>query len=105
MPIGESKNLPLNSFVSNDLIISNKRLEFFKDDGVSRLYKIKNGHGFIGLISPLSNRFCKNCNRIRLTADGKIKPCLHSQDEIDVSKHHGEELKKLLISHSRSLKL
>ena len=97
MPIGESRNLPSSSFVSNELILKNKRLEFCKDDGVSRLFKIKDGQGFIGLISPLSNRFCKSCNRIRLTADGKIKPCLHSMEEIDISKYHGEELKKILI--------
>lgn len=97
MPIGESRNLPSSSFVSNELILKNKRLEFCKDDGVSRLFKIKDGQGFIGLISPISNRFCKSCNRIRLTADGKIKPCLHSKEEIDISKYHGEELKKILI--------
>ena len=98
MPIGESKNYPSKSFISNDIIKNNQRLEFYQNDGVSSLYKIKNGNGFIGLISPLSNRFCKNCNRIRLTADGKIKPCLHSKEEIDISKYHGQELKKVLIN-------
>ena len=96
MPIGESRKLSPKSFISNELIKNNSRLEFYKNDGVSSLYRIKNSGGFVGLISPLSNRFCKECNRIRLTADGKIKPCLHSSEEIDVSKCHGEELKEAL---------
>ena len=96
MPIGESKKFSPKSFISNELIKNNSRLEFYKNDGVSSLYRIKNSGGFVGLISPLSNRFCKECNRIRLTADGKIKPCLHSSEEIDVSKCHGEELKEAL---------
>lgn len=96
MPIGESKNMSSHSYISNDLIKHNSRLEFYKYDGVSSLYRIKGSNGFIGLISPLSNRFCKDCNRIRLTADGKIKPCLHSSEEIDISSYHGEELKEAL---------
>ena len=97
MPIGESKNMPSNSFVSNELVKQNERLELFKEDGVSTLYKIKGSDRYIGLISPLSNRFCKDCNRVRLTADGKIKPCLHSKEEIDISKLHGEDLKEALV--------
>ena len=98
MPIGEGNNMPANSFVSTELIKNNECLEFYKEDGVSTLYKIKDSDGFIGLISPLSSRFCSLCNRVRLTADGKIKPCLHSKEEIDVSKLHGDELKEALIS-------
>ena len=40
--------------------------------------------GKVGLINPISHRFCSDCNRIRLTADGKLKPCLHSDEELDV---------------------
>lgn len=51
------------------------------DGGVARLYKLPGAMGNIGLISPISAHFCAACNRIRLTADGRIKPCLHSSDE------------------------
>ena len=54
------------------------------DNGVARLYKLPGAMGNIGLISPLSDHFCAACNRIRLTADGHIKPCLHSRDEFCV---------------------
>ena len=51
------------------------------DGGVAKLYRLPGAMGNIGLISPLNAHFCGTCNRIRLTADGKIKPCLHSADE------------------------
>lgn len=51
------------------------------DKGVARLYKLPDARGSIGLISPLSAHFCFSCNRVRITADGKIKPCLHSAAE------------------------
>ena len=40
--------------------------------------------GQVGFISPMSSHICHECNRIRLTADGKIKPCLFSDAEYDV---------------------
>lgn len=54
------------------------------DGGVAKLYRLPNALGNIGLISPVHAHFCNSCNRIRLTADGKIKPCLHSADEFSV---------------------
>ena len=51
-------------------------------DGVARLWRLPGAQGNIGLISPLSNHFCGECNRLRLTADGHLKPCLHSREEI-----------------------
>lgn len=52
-----------------------------QDGGVAKLYRLPGAKGSIGLISPVSAHFCGDCNRIRLTADGKLKPCLHSADE------------------------
>ena len=51
------------------------------DGGVAKLYRLPGARGRIGLISPVSAHFCGECNRLRLTADGKLKPCLHSADE------------------------
>jgi len=43
-------------------------------------------HGYVfGIISPLSNHFCETCNRIRFTSDGKLRLCLHSDNDIDIS--------------------
>ena len=40
--------------------------------------------GTVGFISPLSRHFCSECNRLRVTADGKVRPCLFSDHELDV---------------------
>jgi cyclic pyranopterin phosphate synthase len=50
----------------------------------SRNYKLKDSQGTFGIISSVTNPFCDTCNRIRLTADGKIKNCLFSQEESDI---------------------
>lgn len=55
-----------------------------RGDGVAQLYRLPNALGNIGLISPISSHFCESCNRIRLTADGKLKPCLHSSQEYSI---------------------
>lgn len=62
------------------------------DGGVARLYRLPDAQGSIGLISPVSAHFCGGCNRIRLTADGKLKPCLHSGQEYDIKGLDYEEM-------------
>lgn len=50
----------------------------------ARIYQIQGAAGTIGFISPVSQPFCSFCNRIRLTADGKLRLCLLRNDEVDV---------------------
>jgi GTP 3',8-cyclase len=50
----------------------------------ARVYRFADGHGKIGLISPVSQPFCADCNRIRLTADGRLRTCLFSLNETDL---------------------
>lgn len=64
------------------------------DGGVARLFRLPDARGNIGLISPVSDHFCARCNRIRLTADGRIKPCLHSAEEFSVKGLSFEEMKE-----------
>lgn len=52
--------------------------------GPARYYAFDGAAGVVGFISPLSNHFCEKCNRLRLTADGKLRPCLFSETEIDI---------------------
>ena len=52
--------------------------------GPARYFKFPGAMGTVGFISPLSRHFCSECNRLRLTADGKIRPCLFSDEEYDV---------------------
>ena len=67
-----------------------------QDDGVAKLYRLPDALGNIGLISPVSAHFCGSCNRIRLTADGKLKPCLHSPDEFTLKGLTKEGMKAVL---------
>ena len=52
--------------------------------GPARYYEFPGAQGTVGFISPLSRHFCSECNRLRLTADGKIRPCLFSDKEFDM---------------------
>lgn len=52
--------------------------------GPARYYRFPGAHGTLGVIAPLSHHFCSECNRLRLTADGGLRTCLFSDDEIDV---------------------
>lgn len=52
--------------------------------GPAHYFRLKGALGKVGLISPISRHFCHRCNRLRVTSDGKIKPCLFSGDEIDL---------------------
>jgi len=52
--------------------------------GPAKYYRLKGSAGSIGFIGPVTNCFCDKCNRFRLTADGKLRPCLLREDEIDL---------------------
>ncbi|KPJ48672.1 MAG: hypothetical protein AMJ38_04765, partial [Dehalococcoidia bacterium DG_22] len=55
--------------------------------GPAKYYRLRGARGLIGFISPLSEaQFCATCNRMRLTADGKIRPCLLTDQEVDLKK-------------------
>ncbi len=51
--------------------------------GPAKYYRFPGGLGTVGVISPLSHHFCGECNRLRLTADGRVRTCLFSDDELD----------------------
>ncbi|HEX2233246.1 MAG TPA: radical SAM protein, partial [Thermoleophilaceae bacterium] len=50
----------------------------------ARVYRFRDGRGEIGFVNPVSEPFCADCNRIRLTADGKLRTCLFSLHETDL---------------------
>ena len=52
--------------------------------GPARIYRLKGAQGTVGIIPAVSEHFCGECNRLRLTADGQLRPCLLSQQEIDL---------------------
>lgn len=66
--------------------------------GPSVYYQFENFQGKIGFISAISHKFCGNCNRVRLTADGKLRLCLQSEDSIDLKTILRSDRKTELIS-------
>ena len=85
MPIGECSSWDKDRFIPGETVLKAVP-ELIEDgmSGVSRMYRVPGWKGRVGLINPISHRFCDQCNRIRITADGKIKPCLHSSNEFNL---------------------
>jgi GTP 3',8-cyclase len=53
-------------------------------DNTAEIFKVRGGKGKVGFIASLTESFCDNCSRVRLSADGKIRPCLFSDTEVSV---------------------
>ena len=64
----------------------------------SKDFKVDGAKGKIGIISSITNPFCEGCNRIRVTADGKLKNCLFSNEEKDLlqAMRNGEQVEELI---------
>ena len=91
MPIDVATDWDENSFISSTEtreIISRigtlNPVEHSGKSGPAEMYQLEGAAGQLGFISPLSNHFCDTCNRMRLTADGKLRTCLFSDQEIDL---------------------
>lgn len=92
MPLGIADSWARDKQISCDEIkrvIENtfgflNKVESVTGVGPAQYYSLPSAKGDIGFISPISNHFCNTCNRLRLTAEGNIRFCLFSQDEIDL---------------------
>ena len=86
MPIQDHDEFGESAYVPYSRVLEKlpEAVPVAKDGGVAKLYRLPGAKGNIGLISPISAHFCGECNRLRLTADGKLKPCLHCADEYSI---------------------
>ena len=109
MPIGANDRWNRDVCISSDQIRAAIEQEFGplapfasgKSGGPAINYQIPGAQGVIGFISPITRHFCESCRRLRLTADGKIRPCLLSETEIDIKSPlrggcNDQELERLL---------
>lgn len=98
MPMYDSGDFDKHAFIPYTKVLEQlpDAQKVSTDDGVARLYRLPGALGNIGLISPVNAHFCGSCNRIRLTADGKVKPCLHSAEEYSIKGLTQEEMKVML---------
>lgn len=96
MPIGSGAEM--DAYVSCDRVLEAVPAlkPIGKTDGVAELYQLPGGIGRVGLIRAISCKFCNQCNKIRLTADGKLKPCLHSEVELSIKGLDQEQMKEAI---------
>ena len=103
MPIGKyGEHNAQNIVYSSEIIKSHPemiRCEVCETSQPACYFEIAGFKGNIGFISPMSHRFCSCCNRIRLTCDGKIKPCLGNngeQDILGILRNHPDNLREII---------
>ena len=93
MPMGPCAAWPKERFLPvTEVLRRFPQLEKIRPNGVARRYRLPGAVGTAGLIAPVSYEFCGDCRRIRVTADGRLKGCLHSREEIPLRGLHGDAL-------------
>jgi len=92
MPVGPSVVDWEDRFISNDKIKDYcqdlgelEDVNGIFNNSISSSYRYRKAHGTISFISPISDPFCSNCSRLRLTSDGKLRLCLGSPQEVDLT--------------------
>ncbi|GBE00515.1 cyclic pyranopterin monophosphate synthase [bacterium BMS3Abin07] len=90
MPVGdrayynEKMHIPTDEIKSVVESLGELKPVKLRRNGPAKYYKLPGGEGVIGFISAMTHHFCRDCNRLRLTSDGKLRPCLFSETEIDL---------------------
>jgi len=90
MPVGEMSNLTWEHVVPSDEVLARVASlgELTADDGPPRgngpakYYRLAGGPGTVGVITPMTHTYCASCNRVRLTADGRLRTCLFGDHEV-----------------------
>lgn len=91
MPIGQDTAWEKEKYISAEEMIERlaelgelKPVSAANMDGPARIYRFAGSRGSLGFISPISHKFCDRCNRLRLTAEGRLRPCLLIDEETDI---------------------
>ncbi len=93
MPVGEMETLTDDHVVPSDEILARIRAEFgalepsagpARGNGPAAYARIPGAQGSIGVITPMTHTYCGSCNRVRLTADGRLRTCLFGDHEVDL---------------------
>lgn len=98
MPIGGGMDFEKARFISCQQVLNRvpELIPLDITDGVANMYRLPEARGRVGLIRPISCEFCGDCNKIRLTADGMLKPCLHSNAEISIKGKNEKEMEAII---------
>lgn len=91
MPVGEMAELTFDRVVPSDEILA--RLSSIaplvadagpaRGNGPAAYYRFAGAPGSVGVITPMSHTYCGDCNRVRLTADGRLRTCLYGEEEVN----------------------
>lgn len=88
MPMGQVGKWSREKFIPGETVLNKVKdlIPVDREDisSPASYYKLKGAKGKIGIISPMTCKFCEDCNRLRLTSDGKLKLCLHSKEMLDL---------------------
>lgn len=112
MPTGDNLGVSADEFVSSDEILENvgrigdlQAVRGPAGNGPARYFAFPGAAGTVGVITPMSHNYCERCNRMRLTADGQLRPCLfgHVQTNLRDPLRRGEPLEPL-IRHTLAIK-
>ena len=112
MPTGENLGVSADEYVSSDEMLARVRevgaLEPVAGpagNGPARYFAFPGAAGTVGVITPMSHNYCDRCNRMRLTADGQLRPCLfgHLQTDLRDPLRRGEPIEPL-IRHTLRIK-
>lgn len=92
MPVGEMRELTWDHIVPSEEVL--RQLEEIaplepaagpsRGNGPARYFRFDGARGTVGVITPMSHTYCGSCNRVRLTADGRLRTCLFGDDEVDL---------------------
>jgi cyclic pyranopterin phosphate synthase len=55
-----------------------------RGNGPARYWRVRGSAGSVGVITPMTHTYCESCNRVRLTADGRLRTCLFGDHEVDL---------------------
>jgi cyclic pyranopterin phosphate synthase len=98
LPTGPERYVSARQMHEQLAYLNLEPVEQASNDGPARIFRIPGSPGTLGFITPLGERFCEACNRLRLTADGHLRGCLLIDQEISVREalRCGSDLKELL---------
>ena len=97
MPMSEAAGFDGDAYMtSEEALTLLPGLMPLAEEGVARMYRFPGARGRVGFISPMSCAFCARCSRIRLTADGHIKPCLHFGAEFPIRGMSRDEMRQAI---------
>jgi cyclic pyranopterin phosphate synthase len=108
MPVGEMANLTWDHVVPSDEVLSRVADALgaldpaagpARGNGPAKYHRLRNAPGTVGVITPMTHTYCGSCNRVRLTADGRLRTCLYGDHEVNLRDplRAGEPLEPLFV--------